>query len=95
MYICMLIYVYVLTVYSMYSGDLLPLETESGGEGEEQNSTNSTGGSGSGMGMGHGEVPISYREPHEIIFDSPGSSLLLYFISDTGVHKTGFNISYW
>ena len=58
----------------------------------EQNETNS---SGSGMEMSGEEVFIPYQERHDIILQSPGSSLLLYFYSDTALEKAGFNISYW
>ena len=63
----------------------------------DQNETKSTNISSSGMGMGSGEapVPIPFREPHDLTLVSPGSSLLLYFVTDVGVEKTGFNLSYW
>lgn len=57
----------------------------------EYNETNSTGGS----GMGMDSDPIPFREPYDITLVSPGSILLLYFFTDAGVNKAGFNVSYW
>ena len=89
---------------SSCSGDLLLPEPESGNEPGDLtpiptqvwNETNSTITSGSGMESGSGsDVPIPFREPHDITLESPGSSLLLYFFTDLAQEGTGFNLSYW
>lgn len=59
----------------------------------DYNETNSTDAFGSGMGTDPDLV--SFREPYDITLVSPGSSLLLYFFTDAGVNKAGFNVSYW
>ena len=76
---------------SLHSGDLVkpePVVIPS----LEQNETNS---SESGMGMSGEEDFVPYRESRNIILQSPGSSLLLYFYTDVALQKAGFNISYW
>ena len=40
-------------------------------------------------------VPVQYQGPREITLSSSGSQMLLYFYTDAGAERPGFEIAYW
>ena len=40
-------------------------------------------------------VPVQYQDPREITLSGSGSQMLLYFYSDLGSERPGFEIAYW
>ncbi len=67
--------------FSSYRGDIieLPLEEPS------MSAENST----------MEQVPVQYQDPREITLSGSGSQMLLYFYTDSGAERPGFELAYW
>ena len=71
----------------LHSGDIIELPLEDPTESPAENATTPS--------PTLEPVPVQYQSPREITLSGSGSQMLLYFYTDAGGERPGFEIAYW
>lgn len=96
------VYTHISLFYYIHSGDIIELQAVSPTmtvtvvpQNTTSNTTTPPPSNATAVPPQDDGVTIPYQDPKEITLSASGSQMLLYFYSDAGAQRPGFEIAYW